>query len=287
MTGSFLDADDLAQDTLMQVLEMGQAFENVSNPEEWLIVTSTALAIDALERGKPALLEEFDIPEVMQTTGPSGEPNFRFLEKSIGEAGIPLSYLFTLHYMSPEQRAVTLLRDKYEDGDRLAAEALKKKMPEIFQVAQEAAARREEIEDRWGEHIPFSPVVDDEQSERVFDRFIEVFLLRDRALLQQMLWADAELIVQEQQVSERDFVVSALFEVAGNLGGSLHCAPVWLSGCRGTLIRTWHGERAEWMPAAAAVILCDSESVRAVKIYPDGHMIRNFQAEEPEEKLEP
>ena len=284
MTGSLLDADDLAQDTLMQVLEMGQAFENVPDPEEWLLVTSTALAVDALKRGKTALLEEFDIPEVVQTAGPSGEPNFRFLEKNIGEAGITLSHIFTLHYMNPEQRAVTVLREGYEDGDRLAAGALKKKLPEIFQIAQEAGARRQEIERRWGGHIPFVPVVDDEKSERLCERFAEVFLLRDRALLQQMIWSDAEFVAEEQVVSGRDFVASALSEVAGDLGEHLHCAPVWLSGCRGILIRSWYKERTEWMPAAAMAVLCDGESIRALKVYTDGHMIRNLQAEEPEEK---
>ncbi|MEK6709998.1 MAG: sigma factor [Nitrospinota bacterium] len=280
LTGSLLDAEDAVQETMLRAVEMGPALDNVGDPAEWLHVAATEAALALLHEHPPLALEAFELPDFVQTPGPgSGAPPFAGEE---GWPGVTLAFLFPLQYMEPEQRAVVVLRDALEDGDRIAASALSATLPEVFQIAEAAERRRAEVRRRWGRNVPFAPLQDDPASARAFAKFTEALGFRDKALLQGLLLGEAELIGSGRRETGRDFVAAALAELLGEAGDDVRFTPVWLNGCRGLLVWVWQERRDEWQRAAALLAVCGESQVRALKWETDGHILRSIRAGEPE-----
>jgi RNA polymerase sigma-70 factor (ECF subfamily) len=280
LTGSILDAEDAAQETMLRAIEMGPALENISNHLEWLHIAATEAVVGILKGRQPIPLEEFDLPDLIQTTGAGADSGSRPIEGEADWPGADLSFLFPLQYMEPEQRAVLALRDGFEDGDRMAATALGVSIQEIFAVAEEAEKVHASVRKRWGAAVSFAPLGDDEKSAKVFERFLEIFQMKDAVLMQQMLWKNAEMILAPERTTGQDFVATELTALGKGMGERFQFAPVWLNGCRGVLISTWQPNRAEWLRTALALILCNEREVRAVKWSLEGHILRSILAEE-------
>lgn len=280
LTGSILDSEDVSQETMLRVVEMGPSLENIDDHNEWLHTAATEAAMDLLKRHKPISIEEFDLPDLIQTTGACAEPGFRSLEGEADWPGMALHFLFPLQYMESEQRAVVVLRDGFEDGDRMAATALHITIQEVFKIAEEAEKVHTAVRKRWGSTVPFVPLGDDEKSEKVFNRFLETFQLKDKILLQQVLWKNAEMILGPERTTGEDFVATELASLSKGMGDKLRFSPVWLNGCRGVLIEDWQGLRSEWLRVALALILCSDREVRALKWFLDGHILRKIEIEE-------
>ncbi len=280
LTGSILDAEDAAQETMLRAIEMGPALENISNHLEWLHIAATEAAVGILKSRRPIPLEEFDLPDLIQTTGAGADSGSSPIEGEADWPGADLGFLFPLQYLEPEQRAVLVLRDGFEDGDRMAAAALGVTIQEIFAVAEEAEKVRASVRKRWGGAVPFVPLRDDEKSEKVFGRFLEIFQMKDAVLMQQVLWKDAEMILAPERTTGQDFVATELTALAKGMGERFRFDPVWLNGCRGVLISTWRPNRSEWVRTALGLILCNEREVRAVKWCLEGHILRSIRAEE-------
>ncbi len=280
LTGSLLDAEDVVQETMLRAIEMGPALENVEDHPEWLHIAATEAALPFMRGHRPLSLDVLELPDLVQTPGP-GEAEPPEGGEESGWPGVSMDFLFPLLYMTPEQRAVLVLRDALEDGDRIAAAALGVTLPEVFRLAGEAEARRAEVRRRWGRHVPFAPLRDDEASARTFARFIEALQMRDRALLQGLLLKDAEMVLRDERESGQDFVAAVLADFVASLGERLDFAPVWLNGCRGALVRCWRGRRSEWLRCAAALVLCEGRQVRTLKWELDGHILRSIRSPEP------
>ncbi|OGL63714.1 MAG: hypothetical protein A3J27_04060 [Candidatus Tectomicrobia bacterium RIFCSPLOWO2_12_FULL_69_37] len=279
LTGSIVDAEDAVQETMLRAVEMGPALDSVGDPVEWLHVAATEAALALLHEQPSLSLETLELPDLVQTAGPGAGA----LAGEEGWPGVDLPFLFPLQYTEPEQRAVAVLRDAMEDGDRLAAAALSATLPEVFQLAEAAGRRRAEVRRRWGRHVPFSPLQDDPASARVFARFTEALGLRDKALLQAALLPEAEMVMNAgRRESGQDFVATACADTLGELGADPRLTPVWLNGCRGLLAWERHPHRDEWRRGAALLVLCEGSHVRTVKWEMDGHILRSIQAEEPD-----
>jgi len=279
LTGSILDAEDAVQETMLRAVEMGPALDSIDNHPEWLHVAATEAAIELLNGHPPLPLDTLELPDLVQTAGPGAGPP---LEGEEGWPGVDLPFLFPLQYMEPEQRAVVVLRDALEDGDRIAATALSATLPEIFQMAEAAERRRAEVRRRWGRHVPFSPLQDDPASARIFSKFTEALGMRDKALLQAILVPEAEMVMNAgRRESGGDFVATACAETLASIGDGLRFSPVWLNGCRGLLVWAWHPYRGEWLREAALMVLAEGSHVRTLKWETDGHILRTIQAEEP------
>lgn len=277
LTGSILDAEDAVQEAMLRAVEMGPALDSAGDPAEWLHVAATEAALALLHEHPPLALDAFELPDLVQTPGPGGAP----FAGEEGWPGVDLPFLFPLQYMDPEQRAVAVLRDAHEDGDRLAAAALSATLPEVFQIAEAAGRRRAEVRRRWGRNVPAAPPGDDPASARTFARFTEALGLRDKALLQGLLLGEAEMILDGRRESGRDFVATACAEALGEAGDDVRFTPVWLNGCRGLLAWAWREPRDEWRRSAALLALCEGSHVRTLNWETDGHILRSIRSEEP------
>ena len=282
LTGSILDADDIVQDTMLRAIEMGPALENIKDHPEWFYISCTEAALSRLREKKPLQLNDFDFPDLIQTTGSSTNEETKSIEASATWPSVSLEFLFPLEYMTPEQRVVVVLRDGAEDGDRIAASAMRLKIQEIFKIADSADKKRAEIQKHWGKKVFLSSIQDQAKAERVFERFVEALGFRDKVLLQGLMSPDVELIVRDERRTGDDFVVVACTELLSQMGEKLTFSPVWLNGCRGVLIWTWRTRRNEWLKCGAVTVLSDDSNIKAMKWYLEGHLLRAIQIEVPQ-----
>ena len=134
LTGSILDADDIVQDTMLRAIEMGPALENIEDHSEWLYTACTEAALSRLREKKPLEVNEFDLPDLIQTRDSSTNGETKSIEADAVWPSVALEFLFPLQYMTPEQRAVVVLRDGVEDGDRIAASVMGVTIQEVFKL---------------------------------------------------------------------------------------------------------------------------------------------------------
>ena len=261
---------------------MGPALENIKDHPEWLYISCTEAALSRLREKKPLQLNEFDFPDLIQTTGSSTNEETKSIEASATWPSVSLEFLFPLEYLTPEQRVVVVLRDGAEDGDRIAASAMRLKIQEIFKIADSADKKRVEIQKHWGRKVFLSSTQDQVKAERVFERFVEALGFRDKVLLQGLMSPDVELIVREERRTGDDFVVVACTELLSQMGEKLTFSPVWLNGCRGVLIWAWRTRSNEWLKCGAVTVLSDDSNIKAMKWYLDGHLLRAIQIEVPQ-----
>ena len=282
LTGSISDADDIVQDTMLRAIEMGPALENIEDHPEWLYTACTEAALSRLREKQPLELNEFDLPDLIQTTGSSANGVTKSVEAGAVWPSVALEFLFPLQYMTPEQRAVVVLRDGVEDGDRIAASSIGVKIQEVFKIADNADKKRAQIQKYWGKKLFFVSTDDQVKATRVFERFVEALGFRDKVLLQGLMSPGVELIVRDERRTGDDFVAVACTELLGQMGEKLTFSPVWLNGCRGVLIWTWRTRRNEWLRCGAITILSDDSNVKAMKWYFGGHLLRAIQTEVPQ-----
>lgn len=282
LTGSILDADDIVQDTMLRAIEMGPALENIENHPEWLYTACTEAALSRLREKKPLELNEFDFPDLIQTSGSSTNGEIKSIEASAVWPSVALEFLFSLQYMTPEQRTVAVLRDGVEDGDRIAASSIGVKIQEVFQIADNANKKRAQIQKRWKGNVFFASYKGQKKTGRVFKRFVEALGFRDKILLQGLMSPGVEFIVRDERRTGDDFVAVACAELLGQMGEKLTFSPVWLNGCLGVLIWIWRTRRNEWLRCGAITILSDDSNIKAMKWYLDGHLLRTIQTEVPQ-----
>ncbi len=282
LTGNILDADDIVQDTMLRAIEMGPALDNIEDHPEWLYTACTEAALSRLREKKPLELNEFDLPDLIQTTGSSANGVTKSMEAGAVWPSVALEFLFPLQYMTSEQRAVAVLRDGVEDGDRVAASAIGVQIQEVFKIADNADKKRAQIDKYWGKDLFFASTNEKEKPARVYERFVEALGFRDKVLLQGLMSPDVELIVRGERRTGDDFVAVACTELLGQMGEKLTFSPVWFNGCRGILIWTWRTRRNEWLRCGAITVLNDVLNIKAMKWYLDGHLLRAIQTEVPQ-----
>ena len=199
LTGSILDADDIVQDTMLRAIEMGPALENIEDHPEWLYSSCTEVALSRLREKNPLELNEFDLPDLIQTRGSSINGETKSIEASAVWPSVALEFLFPLQYMTPEQRAVVVLRDGVEDGDRVAASSIGVKIQEVFKIADDADKTRAQIQKHWRGNVFFASNKDPAKTARVYERFVEALGFRDKVLLQGLMSPGVELIVRDER----------------------------------------------------------------------------------------
>jgi RNA polymerase sigma-70 factor (ECF subfamily) len=142
MLGSAADAEDIVQDAFVRLHQANDAQE-LRSTEAWLVTVVTRLAIDKLRGAK---LERRSyvgpwLPEPWMTG--QGNEAERGAPDAAAGAHEELSYaaLVLLERLSPEERAVFLLRDVYDVDYPVVAEALGKSEAACRQLLHRARER--------------------------------------------------------------------------------------------------------------------------------------------------
>ena len=123
MLGSFDEAEDLVQETLLRAWRGRAGFEGRSSVRTWLYRIATNACLDVLE-SKSYRLRSLESPQSADSYGPDWLEPFpdRLLDQvasteagpdalSIERETIELTYLAAIQYLPSKQRAILILRD--------------------------------------------------------------------------------------------------------------------------------------------------------------------------------
>src|SRR6516165_10571556 len=137
MLGSVSEAEDVVQEALLRVHQTLDAGEQLASPRAFVATVTTRLAIDEL-RSARARRERYVgewLPEPILTEARDDPASHAELSDSLS-----LAMLVLLESLSPEQRAVLLLRDVFDYSYEEVAAIVGKREANVRQLA--ARARR-------------------------------------------------------------------------------------------------------------------------------------------------
>ena len=147
MTGTAADADDLVQETFARAIEHPPPKNDPpSTWRPWLVRIAVNLARDHLRRRKrrpyvgPWLPEpiaiDLDAPDVAPNDAASADTEARYASIE----SVSFAFLIALEALTPQQRAVLLLRDVFDYSVRETAEALALSEPNVKTTHHRARA---------------------------------------------------------------------------------------------------------------------------------------------------
>ncbi|GAA2393968.1 RNA polymerase subunit sigma-70 [Nonomuraea africana] len=172
MLGSFTDAEDLVQETLLRAWRKRESFEGRSTFRAWLYRIATNACLDALAgparrrevamaadgAGGPASSTLAEVTwlqpypdELLNLAAPDdGEPDAVVIARET----IELAFLAAIQHLPPRQRAVLILRDVVGRPAQETAETLEMSVASVKSALQRARATlREQLPERradWG-----------------------------------------------------------------------------------------------------------------------------------------
>ena len=228
MLGSVAEAEDVVQEALLRLHDTPE----VDNPEAWLTTTTTRLAIDVLRSAR--VRRERYVGEWLP------EP----LVEEVGttqvedEETISLAFLVLLERLTPEERAVLVLRDAFDYS-----------FAEIAQIVGKSEANTRQILSRARRHVDaerprFDP--DPQQRFELATRFLQAAREGDMDELVAMLAPDAVLtgdgggkaVAAARSLVGAEAVARALraFAVRGDRYWQVRFEPVLVNGQPGLLV---------------------------------------------------
>ena len=146
MLGSVAEAEDVVQEALLRVHRALEAGERIDSPRAYVATVTTRLAIDEL-RSARARREQYVgewLPEPILTDSRDDPARHAEMADSLS-----LAMLVLLESLSPEQRAVLLLRDVFDYGYDEVARIVGKTEDNTRQLASRARAHVEQGRPRF------------------------------------------------------------------------------------------------------------------------------------------
>src|SRR5262245_9587828 len=182
MLGSVSEAEDVVQEALLRVHQALEAGRQIASPPAFVATVTTRLAIDEL-RSARARREEYVgewLPEPIITDGHDDPARHAETADSLS-----LAMLVLLESLSPEQRAVLLLRDVFDYGYPEIAKIVGKNEDNVRQLATRARRHVEQRRPRFQ--------TTREQQDELADRFFKATQSGDLTGLETLLAHDVEL----------------------------------------------------------------------------------------------
>lgn len=182
MLGSVSDAEDIVQEGLLRLHRTMQQGETIASPQAYLATVVTRLCIDEL-RSARVRRETYVgswLPEPLLET-----PGADAVERTELGDSLGMAFLVLLETLSPEQRAVFLLRDVFDYGFAEIARIVGKTEAACRQLAVRARARVLERRPRFDARP--------EQQAALVDRFFAAIDEGELASLEALLTEDVSL----------------------------------------------------------------------------------------------
>ncbi len=146
MLGSVAEAEDIVQEALLRVHRAIEAGEQIESPRAYIATVTTRLAIDELRSARvrrERYVGEW-LPEPVITEDPDDPAQHAEMADSLS-----MAMLVLLESLSPEQRAVLLLRDVFDYGYDEIAEIVGRKQDNVRQLAVRARRHVEQGRPRF------------------------------------------------------------------------------------------------------------------------------------------
>jgi RNA polymerase sigma-70 factor, ECF subfamily len=235
MLGSFTDAEDMVQETLLRAWRRRATYAGRSTFRAWLYRIATNACLDHLQRhprrpgddGEVTWLQPFPDRLLEQAAPTDSEPDAVVVTRET----IELAFLAAVQHLPPRQRAVLMLRDVLGWSAAESAAVLEASVASVNSaVARARATLREHLPQRRSEWSPAGPT-DEERS--VLQRFIEACERADMPALASLMREDAVFSMPPfpDVTRSRDAIVELWAPaLAGPSGlGELLIVPVWMN----------------------------------------------------------
>ncbi|GAA5134456.1 RNA polymerase subunit sigma-70 [Pseudonocardia adelaidensis] len=234
MLGSFTDAEDMVQETLLRAWRRRETYAGRSTFRAWLYRIATNACLDHLERhprhpgsvGEVTWLQPFPDRLLEQAAPPDAEPDAAVVARET----IELAFLVAVQHLPPRQRAVLMLRDVLGWSAAESAAVLGASVASVNSALQRARATlREHLPRRRSDWSPAGP---SEEERSVLRRFVDACERADMPALASLLREDAVFSMppQPEVTRGRDAIVD-LWGPALDPSefGELLLVPAWLN----------------------------------------------------------
>ena len=204
MTGSFDEAEDLVQETLLRAWRSRAGFEGRAQLSTWLHRIATNVCLDALEKRPARVLPQDVVPAVGPDDEPRSTPPLRpelpwmqpfpdaLLDPETiasSRQTVELAFLAALQHLPPRQRAILLLCDVLGWSAREVAEQLEMTVAAVTSALQRAhATMATEVPSGRHEWAPLVPPTDEERA--LLARYMAAWEEGDAGALTAMLRDD-------------------------------------------------------------------------------------------------
>jgi RNA polymerase sigma-70 factor (ECF subfamily) len=273
LTGSAADAEDLVQDTFVRAMERPPSRQD-EPLRPWLVCVAMNLGRDALRRRRrrryagpwlPSPLEAEDaIPsvEVASADGATTEARYDLLES------VSFAFLLALEALTPQQRAVLLLRDVFDYSVRETADALG--ISEASVKTTHHRARRA-LEPYERARVPPTPALA-EQTRAALQRFVHAVVTNDTAAAEALLAEDArglsdgagEFLAARKPIVGKRLVALAFVNLARKGSPPVRFAPRDLNGLPALVLEQAPGPNI----APLVVLQCELDAAgRIARVY--------------------
>ncbi|MGA3148831.1 MAG: sigma-70 family RNA polymerase sigma factor [Acidimicrobiales bacterium] len=256
MLGSYLDAEDVLQETLLAAWRGFEGFEGRASLRTWLYQIATNRCLNARRSASRRPTKEWDVPNV-EPPEPTrlGEVPWlepypdRLLEGAIGvppgpearyeqNESISLAFVTALQVLPPRQLAVLVLRDVLGFKTKEVADMLDSTVESVSSALKRA---RSGLERRWAptRDLAPSPVVAQHAEDALVAKFVNAWESADLDALVALLTDDVFMSMPPMP-----------FEYEGRDAVARFCARIFGSGRRFDLVPT----RANGQPAFGAYV---------------------------------
>jgi RNA polymerase sigma-70 factor (ECF subfamily) len=273
MLGSYADAEDALQDTLLRAWRALPRFEERSSLRSWLYRIATNACLRAIERrpkrvlpidyapasdphdgpaeplSDPIWLEPY--PDSELGLGGLAGPDARYEQRE----GVELAFIAALQHLPARQRAVLILRDVLGFSARETAHVL-----ETTPVSVDSALQRahKTVDERLPSHTQQETLrlIGDDELSQLVDRFLAAWERNDVDAVVSMLAEDARLVMPPLPtwVSGRGQV--AVFLRAYPLSGARRwrMVPTSANGQPALATYSWDEQTAAFVPHSLSVL---------------------------------
>jgi RNA polymerase sigma-70 factor, ECF subfamily len=295
MLGSYADAEDALQETLLRAWRALPGFEERSSLRSWLYRIATNACLRAIERrpkrvlpidyapasdphdgpaepvSEPIWLEPYPDAE-LGLEGLAG-PDARYEQRE----GVELAFIAALQHLPARQRAVLILRDVLGFSARETAHVLETTPVSVDSALQRAHKTVEERLPSQSQQQTLRLVGDDELSQLV-ERFVAAWERNDVDAVVSMLAEDARLVMPPLPtwVSGREQV--AAFLRAYPLSGARRwqMVPTSANGQPALATYSWDKQTAAFMPHSLSVLTLSEGKIEEITAFMTPEPLSHF-----------
>lgn len=219
MLGSFDEAEDLVQETMLRAWRRRDGFEGRSSLRTWLYTIATNACLDHLRRrprqpappvrepGQPEFVEISwlgPFPDSLMQSDEMVEPVAAAEDRpdavAVAAETIELAFLVAIQQLPPRQRAVLILRDVVDWSAADTAAALDMTVASVNSAMQRAKATLREIAERQNRDTMRASAVAaaSVQERELLQRYIDAHAAGDPAVIVDMLREEARFWMPPQ-----------------------------------------------------------------------------------------
>jgi RNA polymerase sigma-70 factor, ECF subfamily len=249
MLGSFQDAEDLVQETLLRAWRSRAQFQGRSSFRAWLYRIATNACLDALAHSSRRVLPHQLTPaaDPRASSLPSPDPEVAWLQPYpdrlldevaasdaepdalvVAKETIELAFLATIQLLPPRQRAVLILRDLLGWSAKETASLLETSVASANSALQRARATlRQQLPPRRLEWAPSSAPTAEERA--VLQRYIDATEQADTAALAELLAEHARSAMPPTAawLDGREAIMTAIVQGLSPEFGQWRLVPAW------------------------------------------------------------